>query len=108
MLKAKSFLCLDFGAGSLKAAEFEATDAGVIRLKQFGLRSLGFEGSQDVSRERALSKAVPELLTERGFAARSINACAAGYQVFSKFVKLPQVDASKIAQFWNSSPRRER
>jgi hypothetical protein len=28
MLKTKSFLCLDFGAGSLKMAEFEPTEAG--------------------------------------------------------------------------------
>jgi type IV pilus assembly protein PilM len=98
MLNTKSFLSLDFGAGSLKAAEFEPTDAGVIRLRQFGIRNLGFEGSQDVSRERALNKAIPELLAERGFAARNSNACAAGYHVFSKFVKLPQVDASKVAQ----------
>jgi len=98
MLNTKSFLCLDFGAGSLKAAEFEPTDAGVIRLRQFGIRSLGFEGSQDVSRERVLNKAVPELLSERGFAARTVNACAAGYHVFSKFVKLPPVDASKVSQ----------
>jgi type IV pilus assembly protein PilM len=98
MLNTKSFLSMDFGAGSLKAAEFEPTDSGVIRLRQFGIRSLGFEGSQDVSRERALSKAIPELIAERGFGARSVNACSAGYHVFSKFVKLPQVDASKVAQ----------
>ena len=98
MLNTKSFLCLNFGAGTLKAAEFETTDSGVIRLLQFGIRSLGFEGSQDVSRERAVSKAIPELLTERGFAARSANACAAGYHVFSKFVKLPPVDSSKVSQ----------
>jgi type IV pilus assembly protein PilM len=98
MLNTKSFLCLNFGAGTLKAAEFETTDSGVIRLLQFGIRSLGFEGSQDVSRERAVSKAIPELLAERGFAARSANACAAGYHVFSKFVKLPPVDSSKVSQ----------
>ena len=98
MLNTKSFLCLNFGAGTLKAAEFEPTDSGVIRLLQFGIRNLGCEGSQDVSRERALNKAIPELLAERGFAARSANACAAGYHVFSKFVKLPPVDSSKVSQ----------
>ena len=98
MLNTKSFLCLNFGAGTLKAAEFERTDSGVIRLRQFGIRNLGFEGSQDVSRERAVNKAIPELLAERGFVARSANACAAGYHVFSKFVKLPPVDASKVSQ----------
>jgi type IV pilus assembly protein PilM len=98
MLKTKSFLCIDFGAGSLKMAEFEPTEAGTLRLKQFGIRPLGFEGSQDVARERVILKAIQELMAERSFTARSINACAPGFHVFSKFVKLPPVDASKVSQ----------
>ena len=98
MLKTKSFLCIDFGAGSLKIAEFEPTEAGALRLKQFGVRPLGFEGSQDVARERVILKAIQELMAERSFTARSINACAPGFHVFSKFVKLPPVDASKVSQ----------
>jgi type IV pilus assembly protein PilM len=98
MLKTKSFLCLDFGAGSLKMAEFEPAESGSLRLKQFGLKSLGFEGSQDVARERVLIKSIQELIAERGFDAKDINACAPGFHVFSKFVKLPPVDASKVTQ----------
>ncbi len=98
MLKTKSFLCLDFGAGSLKAAEFEPAESGVLRLLQFGIRPLGFEGSQDVARERVLVKAIQELIAERGFSAKDINACAPGFHVFSKFVKLPPVDSSKVTQ----------
>jgi type IV pilus assembly protein PilM len=98
MLKNKSFLCLDFGAGSLKIAEFEPTETGALRLRQFGIRALGFEGSQEVARERVLIKAIQELAAERGFSARQINACAPGFHVFSKFVKLPAVDSSKVNQ----------
>jgi type IV pilus assembly protein PilM len=98
MLKNKSFLCLDFGAGSLKVAEFEPTETGALRLRQFGIRPLGFEGSQEVARERVLIKAIQELVAERGFSARQINACAPGFHVFSKFVKLPAVDSSKVNQ----------
>jgi type IV pilus assembly protein PilM len=98
MLKTKSFLCLDFGAGSLKMAEFEPTEAGALRLKQFGLKPLGFEGSQDVARERVILKAIQELMAEKAFTSRTINACAPGFHVFSKFVKLPPVDASKVSQ----------
>ncbi len=98
MLKTKSFLCLDFGAGSLKLAEFEPTESGTLRLNQFGIRTLGFEGSQEVARERVLLKAIQELIAERGFSARNINVCAPGFHVFSKFVKLPPVDASKVTQ----------
>jgi len=67
MLNTKSFLCLDFGAGSLKIAEFEPNESGTLRLKQFGLKSLGFEGSQDAARERVILKAIQELFAERPF-----------------------------------------
>jgi hypothetical protein len=44
MLNTKSFLAVDFGAGSLKLAEFEVNEAGGLRLKQYGLKSLGAQG----------------------------------------------------------------
>jgi type IV pilus assembly protein PilM len=98
MLNTKSFLCLDFGAGSLKIAEFEPNENGTLRLKQFGIKPLGFEGSQDAARERVTLKAVQELLAEKSFGSRNINVCAPGFHVFSKFVKLPPVDTSKVTQ----------
>ena len=41
MLNSKSFLAVDFGAGSLKLAEFEQNEAGGLRLKQYGIKPLG-------------------------------------------------------------------
>ena len=98
MLNTKSFLCLDFGAGSLKIAEFEPIESGTPRLKQFGLKPLGFEGSQDAARERVILKAIQELFAERPFGSKNIDVCAPGFHVFSKFVKLPPVDTSKVTQ----------
>src|SRR5213078_484258 len=98
MLNTKSFLCLDFGAGSLKIAEFEPNESGTLRLKQFGLKSLGFEGSQDAARERVILKSIQELFAEKPFSSKNINVCAPGFHVFSKFVKLPPVDTSKVTQ----------
>src|SRR5437899_7397689 len=98
MLKSKSFLAIDFGAGSLKVAEFEVNEAGGLRLKQYGFRSLGAEGAQESAREAAILKALPELLTERGMKSKVVNVCAPGFHVFSKFVKLPPVDAGKVTQ----------
>jgi type IV pilus assembly protein PilM len=98
MLKARPFLAIDFGAGTLKAAEFEISDAGALTLRRFGLRPLGLEGSQESARERVVTKALQELLAERGFAAKQANVCAPGFQVFSKFVKLPPVDSAKVTQ----------
>src|SRR6478609_6095122 len=95
---ANSFLSLDFGAGTLKAAEFELNESGTLLLKRYGVRSLGLEGSQESARETVLRKAIQELFAEKGFGSRKANVCAPGFHVFSKFVKLPPVDTSKVTQ----------
>src|SRR6516225_4422442 len=98
MLNTKSFLAVDFGAGSLKLAEFEVNEAGGLRLKQYGLRPLGAEGAQDSAREAIVQKALQEMIAEKGVKAKNVNVCAPGFHVFSKFVKLPPVDAGKVTQ----------
>ena len=98
MMKSKSFLGVDFGAGSLKVAEFEPTESGGICLRAFGSHSLGLAGAQDAAREGVVKKAVQTLLAEHGFNTKDINVCAPGFHVFSKFVKLPAVDSSKVTQ----------
>ena len=98
MLNTKSFLAADFGAGSLKLAEFEINEAGGLRLKQYGVRPLGLAGSQDSAREEAVRKALQELLAEKQIKAKNINICAPGFHVFSKFVKLPPVESGKVTQ----------
>ena len=65
MLNSKSFLAVDFGAGSLKLAEFEQNEAGGLRLKQYGIKALGIEGSQEAAREAAILKGLTELLGEK-------------------------------------------
>src|SRR5436309_2378415 len=98
MLNTKSFLAVDFGAGSLKLAEFEVNEAGGLRLKQYVLKSLGAEGAQESTREATIQKALQAMLTEKGIKAKTVNVCAPGFHVFSKFVKLPPVDANKVTQ----------
>src|ERR1700684_2945439 len=98
MLNSKSFLAVDFGAGSLKLAEFEQNEAGGLRLKQYGVKPLGLEGSQEATREAAILKGLQELLSEKSYGSRQVNVCAPGFHVFSKFVKLPPVDTSKVTQ----------
>ena len=83
MLKSKSFLSIDLGAGCVKVAEFDQTDSGSLVLKKFGQHPLGLPGAQDAVREGVVKKALQSLIT---------------YQVFSKFVKLPPVDSSKVTQ----------
>jgi type IV pilus assembly protein PilM len=98
MLNTKSFLTVDFGAGSLKLAEFEMDESGGLRLKNFAIKPLGLEGSQESAREKIILQALQEVLAEKGFKAKNVNVCAPGFHVFSKFVKLPPVDATKVSQ----------
>src|SRR6266852_792468 len=98
MLNAKSFLAVDFGAANLKLVEFELNEAGGLLLRQYGFKSLGQEGTQEATRESAVGKGLHGLLSERPFGSRIINLCAPGFHTFSKFVKLPPVDTSKVTQ----------
>jgi type IV pilus assembly protein PilM len=98
MLSSKTFLAVDFGAGSLKLAEFDINTDGGLVLKSFAIKPLGLEGSQEGTREKTILKALQETLAERGFKSKNVNVCAPGFHVFSKFVKLPPVDATKVTQ----------
>jgi type IV pilus assembly protein PilM len=98
MLNIKSFLTVDFGAGSLKLAEFEINEAGGLRLDNFAIKPLGLEGAQEATREKLILSTLQTLIAEKGFKAKSVNVCAPGFHVFSKFVKLPPVDSSKVDQ----------
>jgi type IV pilus assembly protein PilM len=98
MLNTKSFLTVDFGAGSLKLAEFEINESGGLLLKNFAIKSLGLEGSQEGAREKVILQALQEVLAEKDIKSKNVNVCAPGFHVFSKFVKLPPVDAAKVGQ----------
>jgi type IV pilus assembly protein PilM len=98
MLNNKSFLTVDFGAGSLKLAEFEVNESGGLRLTNFAIKPLGLEGSQEGTREKIILSALQEVLAEKAIKSKRVNVCAPGFHVFSKFVKLPPVDAAKVGQ----------
>src|SRR3984885_3960351 len=98
MLNTKSFLTVDFGAGSLKLAEFEINESGGLRLDNFVIKPLGLEGAQEATREKLILTALQEILVEKGIKSKNVNVCAPGFYVFSKFVKLPPVDTSKVTQ----------
>lgn len=101
MLKSKSFLCIDFGATTVKVAEFEPNETGSLRLKNYTLRSMGEAAAAEGEREAVVLQTLKEVLTlgvQGPFEASVINVCAPGFQVFSKFVKLPATDPGKVGQ----------
>ncbi|MEE2948277.1 MAG: type IV pilus assembly protein PilM [Verrucomicrobiota bacterium] len=97
-MSSKSFLTIDMGAGTLRAAEFEPTAEGGVRLLRFGVKPLGLEGSSERARPKALEKAAQELWEETGFTAKRGLMAAPGFQVLSKPIRLPAIDKTKVAQ----------
>lgn len=95
---AKPFLCIDFGAGTLKMGEFEHAEGGSLKLLRWAVKPLGLEGSQEATREGIVLAKLQEAMAEKGFVARKVNICAPGSQVFSKFVKLPAESAAKLGE----------
>ena len=63
MLNAKTFLAVDFGAATIKVAEFDINEAGGLVLRQWGTRSLGQDGVQEATREPAMLKALQDFRT---------------------------------------------
>ncbi|HON07163.1 MAG TPA: type IV pilus assembly protein PilM [Verrucomicrobiota bacterium] len=98
MFKSKSFLTMDCGASTLKVAEFEPNESGGLRLKKYALKSLGMEGAFESSRSVAFLKAMEDVFSNNQFSSKKVNICAPGFYVFTKFVKLPPVDSTKITQ----------
>src|ERR1041384_4986152 len=98
MANTKSFLSLDFGAGTMKAAEFEVTEGGALQLNHFALVPLGSPGGQAAVRAAAMVQATRELVSSRRIQSQMANICAPGSSVFSKFFKPPPVDTSKVTQ----------
>lgn len=98
MLQSKSFLAVDFGAATIKVADFEINEAGGLFMRDWGTKSLGQDGVQEATRESAMLRSLQELLAEKRFSSKNINVCAPGFHTFSKFVKLPPVDTSKVTQ----------
>jgi len=86
------------GAGTLRAAEFEPTADGGVRLLRFGVKPMGLEGSSERARPKALEKAAKELWEEAGFTAKRGLVAAPGFQVLSKPIRLPAIDKTKVAQ----------
>ena len=99
MLNTKSFLAVDFGAGSLKLAEFEINEAGGLRLKQYGIKPLGAEGAQETAREATILKALQELMAEKGIKAKQRQRLRARASTSSpNLSSCRPVDASKVTQ----------
>ncbi len=98
MADSPTFVSINFGMGSLKVAEFDRLGDGMLFLRDYVVRPLGFEGTMESRREAALQTAISEIFAERQYAPGQTTIVAPGFQVFSKNIKFPKVDNSKVSQ----------
>ena len=98
MLASDKILALDIGAASVKVAEFQPSKTHGLRLINFNSADLGLDPDHEEDRRLAVIAAIRRVLKEKGIKAHRVVFSVSGQSVFTRFVKLPPVEESKIAQ----------
>ena len=94
----KSFVCFDIGSDTMKMALF-AADNGALHLEDFAVVNLGIPPDTSLDeRNSVVAQTIRFTLDERKLKPKTIHISLSGQSVFVRFVKLPAVEESKIAQ----------
>ena len=96
----KPFLAIDAGAANLKVALFEPCDNGTLVLARYEVLPLGQRGLEEADRTDLLVETLREMLDRHEIRAKGMeaNVSAPSYQCFTKFLRTPAVEGSKIGQ----------
>ena len=98
MLASDKILGLDIGAATVKVAEFQATKSHGLRLLSFNHATLGLDPEHEENRSDLIVSTVRNALRERSIRTKRVIFSVSGQSVFTRFVKLPMVDESKVVQ----------
>ncbi|HVM63067.1 MAG TPA: type IV pilus assembly protein PilM [Verrucomicrobiae bacterium] len=98
MLGSERILALDIGASTIKVGEFHAAKGQAFRLVNFNYAELGIDPEHEENRKALIVSTVRNVIRERNIKARNVVFSVSGQSVFTRFVKLPPVDESKVAQ----------
>jgi len=98
MLASDKILALDIGASSVKIGEFHAGNGQGLRLTNFNYADIGLDPEREENRKELLIAAVRNMLREKGIHAGKVVFGVPGQSVFTRFVKLPPVEESKVVQ----------
>ena len=98
MLASDKILALDIGAASVKVGEFQLSKSHGLRLINFNHADLGVDPEHEEDRKPAMIAAIRSVLREKNIRARHVVFSVSGQSVFTRFVKLPPVDESKVEQ----------
>ncbi len=98
MLASDKILALDIGASSVKVGEFQASKTHGLRLTNFNYADLGLDPDHEENRKALIISTLRNALRERNMRAARVVFSVSGQSVFTRFVKLPPVDESKVVQ----------
>ena len=98
MLVSDKILALDIGAASVKVAEFQPSKTQGLRLINFNYADLGIDPEHEENRKALVISTVANVLKEKNIRATNVVFSVPGQAVFTRFVKLPPVDESKVVQ----------
>jgi type IV pilus assembly protein PilM len=98
MLVSNKILAVDIGASTVKVAEFQPSRTHGLRLTNFSFADLGVEPDREDTRKALVITTLRNVLRERNIRTSCVIFSVSGQSVFTRFVKLPPVDESKVTQ----------
>lgn len=97
MADSKSIAVLNLGSQRVSGAIFSKT-GGDLTLKRYAFVDMTGDPSVDASRTPQLKVAIADLVEKLRIKKQSVWYAVAGHTVFTRFVKLPPVQAEKVSQ----------
>jgi type IV pilus assembly protein PilM len=98
MLAPHRILAVDIGAASVKVGEFQLAGGHGLRLVNFNYADLGVDPEHEENRKALIVTTLRNVLREKNIRANRVAFSVSGQSVFTRFVKLPPVDESKVVQ----------
>jgi len=98
MLASDRILALDIGASSVKIGEFHAKRGQGLRLINFNYAEIGVDPENEDNRKELIIAAVRNMLREKNIRPGKVIFSVPGQSVFTRFVKLPPLEESKVVQ----------
>ena len=98
MLASDKILALDIGASTVKVGEFATSKTHGLRLTNFNHADLGIDPEHEENRKALIISTIRNVLREKSIHTTRAIFSVSGQSVFTRFVKLPPVEESKVVQ----------
>ena len=98
MLATDKILTIDIGASTIKVGEFQMSKTHGLRLINFNYADLGLDPEHEEDRQPLIITTIRNALREKNIKTRHVVFSVSGQSVFTRFVKLPPVEESKVEQ----------